>query len=167
MPVVEVLREAVTGSLYNIFQMACFIIPIMFFIEVLRDLNVLDRLAGLGAPLSRLYRMPREACLPLFAGLIFGIAFGAGVILNSIREGHLSIRDIYIINVFLVICHGVIDDTVLFIAIGAEGWLLVVPRVVTALIVCYFMSRVFKPPADHLPQPVPTAPGDGKADSPL
>lgn len=155
MPFLEIFVEAMTGSLRSIIQMACFIIPIMIFIEVLRDLNVLHRFAGLFSPLARLYRMPAEACLPLLAGLIFGIAYGAGVILQTVREGRLNIRDIYIVNVFLVICHGIIDDTAIFIAIGAEGLWIVLPRVITALVVCYLLSRILKPAAE--PQ-VPQAP---------
>lgn len=164
MPVLEVFVEALTGSLRSIIQMACFIIPIMIFIEVLRDLNVLHRFAGLFSPLTRLYRMPAEASLPLLAGLIFGIAYGAGVIMQTMREGRLELRDIYIVHVFLVICHGIIDDTVIFIAIGAEGLWIVLPRVILALVVCYFLSRIMKPvkPAERpeLPQ-TPGAPGTG------
>jgi len=80
-------------------------------------------------------------------------ARGAGVILQTVREGRLNIRDIYIVNVFLVICHGIIDDTAIFIAIGAEGLWIVLPRVITALVVCYLLSRILKPAAEpEVPQ---------------
>ncbi|MBO8128726.1 MAG: nucleoside recognition protein [Peptococcaceae bacterium] len=142
-------KECLHGAITNVLQMAAFIIPIMVFIEILRDLNVLDLLSRPVAPFLRLYRLPKDACLPLLAGLFFGIAFGAGVILQTVREGHLTLRDLYIIHIFLVICHGFIDDTILFVAIGANGFLILVPRVLLAVGICYIISRLYKP-ADRL-----------------
>lgn len=140
-----ILKEALSGAVLSVLQIAAFVIPIMVFIEILRDINVLDRFSSFFHPFVRIFRMPKEACLPLLAGLIFGIAYGAGVILQSVREGRLSLRDIYIINTFLIICHSVIEDTVLFVAIGANAWLILVPRIIGAVVVCYIISRLYEP----------------------
>lgn len=145
MSMVLILKESVTGALLSVLQIAAFVIPILLFIEILRDINILDRFSSFCSPLVRIFQMPKEACLPLLAGLIFGIAYGAGVIIQSVREGHLSLRDIYIINTFLIICHSIIEDTILFVAIGANIWLILFPRIIGAVVVCYIISHIYKP----------------------
>jgi len=54
-------------------------------------------------------------------GIIFGIAYGAGVLIEEARSGRLSWKDIFLINVFLSVCHAVVEDTALFMAVGANG----------------------------------------------
>ncbi|HAG07391.1 MAG: Nucleoside recognition domain protein [Clostridia bacterium 62_21] len=137
-------RELVRGAGASVLEMACFIIPIMLFIEILRDLNILPRVAALMDPLFRWFRMSKDAYLPLVAGIFFGLAFGAGVIIQAVRDGNVNRRDLYIVNTFLVICHSIVDDTILFISIGANGFLILVPRILLAFLVCLAVARLYR-----------------------
>ncbi|MFZ5898619.1 MAG: nucleoside recognition domain-containing protein [Bacillota bacterium] len=138
------LNEAILGSIFSILQMAVIIIPIMVLIEILRDINILDRVAGLGRPITSLYKISPAATIPLLAGLFFGIAYGAGVIIQSAKAGKLSARDLYIVNTFLVICHSIVEDTLLFAALGANLAIILGWRVVLAVVVCLALSRILK-----------------------
>lgn len=134
-------QEVCLGSLKSVLSMAAVIIPIMLGIEILRDINVLDRFTSLLRPLVRLFSLPAEAAVPLLAGLVFGIAYGAGVIIQASRAGRLTGRDLYLVNTFLVICHSVIEDTILFLAIGANLAVILGWRVFLAILICYALSR--------------------------
>ena len=79
--------------------------------------------------------------MPLVAGLVFGISYGAGIIIQAAREGTLDYRDIYMINLFLVICHSVFEDTILFAAIGAIWLPVLLFRLLLAVIVCMVVAR--------------------------
>jgi len=131
-----VLREALVGSLSSVLQIALIVIPLMIFIEIIKDLNLLDYLTAIIAPLTRWMKLPREAGLPLVAGLVFGISYGAGIIIQAAREGALKNSDIYMINLFLVICHSVFEDTILFAAIGAIWLPVLIYRILLAVAVC-------------------------------
>jgi len=140
--IILILKEALKGSLDNMLQIAVIVIPLMLFIEIFRDLNLLDRLTGLLAPFTRLLGISKEGNLPLLAGVIFGISYGGGVIINSSREGKLSLKEIYLINLFLIICHSVFEDTVLFAAIGAQWLPILISRFLMAVVVCYIYSQI-------------------------
>ncbi|GAW91150.1 nucleoside recognition domain-containing protein [Calderihabitans maritimus] len=89
----------------------------------------------------RIFQLPSEASLPLLAGLIFGITYGAGVILQAARDGHLSKRDLYLISTFLVIFHSLFEDTMLFVAIGANGFILIFVRLILAVGITFIAAR--------------------------
>lgn len=137
----SIIIEAFTGSLENVFQIALIVIPFMLFIEIFRDLNLLEKLTAFISPLTRFIGVSSAANLPLLAGMVFGISYGAGVIISSAREGKLSINEIYFVNLFLVICHSIFEDTLLFAAIGAKWLPILISRFMLAIVITYFWSR--------------------------
>jgi hypothetical protein len=134
--IAAILQEALSGSINNVFRMAIIIIPLMIFIEIFQDLHLLERVTSLINPLTRLIGLNHEGNLPLMAGLFFGISYGAGIIINSTKQGRLQPEDIYLINLFLVICHSLFEDTLLFAAIGANWIPILLGRLILAILVC-------------------------------
>lgn len=141
--ILDTAIDGLVGSLRSMAIIAMIIIPIMVFIEILRAYSVLEKTYFILQPLLKLYKLPKEAALPLMAGLIFGLTFGAGLILQAVREGHLSGRDILVINVFLALCHSLIEDTLLFVALGASAVTLISVRLVFALIITFMLVRYY------------------------
>ncbi len=137
----EFIRTVLQGSFKSVFQMAVIIIPLMICLEVAKDMNVLDGMAGWLAPVMRFFRLSQKGAFPLLIGLIFGLAYGAGVILESVKNGDLTWRDLFLINVFLVLCHSVLEDTALFMAVGANGMIILAGRLILAVLVTYILSR--------------------------
>lgn len=135
-------REAVHGGLHNVLIMAGIIIPVMVILQIGRELNVLDRVTVFVAPVLRLFGLSRRAAFPLLVGVIFGIAYGAGVIIEAARSGEISWRDLFLVNLFLSACHAVIEDTALFIAIGADPWIILGGRFLLAVVLTCLVSRM-------------------------
>lgn len=150
---VEILKEALSGIVQNILQIAVIVIPLMIFIEIIKDLNWLDRLTLAIRPLTRRMNLGDQAGLPLMAGLVFGISYGGGIIIQSSREGVLDYREIYIINLFLIICHSIIEDTMLFAAVGAKWLPVLVFRLLLAALICIAAARLWSDAERTFPFP--------------
>lgn len=142
MDLASFLKEALLGSLSSVWTMAIVVIPVMVAMELARDLNILDRMAALLAPFLKIFRVPREGAFPLVVGLFLGLAYGAGVIIDAAKEGRLSWRDLFLVNVFLIICHSIVEDTALFMALGANGPAILGSRVLLAVAVTFALSRM-------------------------
>ncbi|MFA5576859.1 MAG: nucleoside recognition domain-containing protein [Tissierellaceae bacterium] len=136
------IKESVLGSLSSVLTMAKIIIPLMMVMEVLKDSNILDRLSHKISPIARFLNISNNAVFPLIIGLIFGLSYGAGVIIESAEENDLSKRDLYTLMIFLVACHAVIEDTLLFVVVGASLWFLLGIRLIVAIIISYLASKV-------------------------
>lgn len=122
-------------------QLALIITAIMIMVEFFQEYNILDKLTALMAPFTRFLGISNEANLPLMAGLLLGIGYGGAIILDSTRQGKLSRQEIYLINLFLVLCHSLIEDTIIWAALGAMVIPIQIGRFILALGVCYLVSR--------------------------
>ncbi len=134
-------REAAHGVFYNIAIMAAIIIPLMTVLEIAREMKLLDRLSLKVAPFLKIFGMSGEASLPLLVGGVFGLAYGAGVIIESARSGRIGWRDLFLVNIFLSVFHAAIEDTALFIAVGADPVVILVGRFLLAVIITLVISR--------------------------
>ena len=98
----SILKEAAIGSFNSVKQIAFIVIPLMIVMEILKDMGVLDGIARLFSPLVKIYGMKKEAGFPLVIGIVIGLSYGAGVILQSAKEDKLTRRDLYLLTYFLV-----------------------------------------------------------------
>jgi len=137
----EFLAEAAAGSLKNVFIMASILIPMMTLLEVAREYKILNKISDRCVPLMQLFGLSKEAAFPLLAGYVFGLSYGAGVIIESAKSGRLTWRDLLLINVHLSIFHSVFEDNALFIAIGADYKVIVVGRFLMATALLFILSR--------------------------
>ncbi|MGF7059189.1 hypothetical protein HNR33_002869 [Brassicibacter mesophilus] len=141
MDIVNMMKEGTIGSLSAVFNIAKIVIPLMIMMQFLKDLKVLDMISNFMEPMAKFFGISKKSTFPLVIGLILGLAYGAGVIINTAKEGELSKRDLYLVVIFLVACHSVIEDTLIFAAIGANGWLLLGTRLVIAILLTAFAGR--------------------------
>ena len=141
----SILKEAAIGSFNSVKQIAFIVIPLMIVMEILKDMGVLDGIARLFSPLVKIYGMKKEAGFPLVIGIVIGLSYGAGVILQSAKEDQLTRRDLYLLTYFLVAAHAVFEDTAIFMAFGVNGLLLLVTRLAVAAAFTFFASRWIKP----------------------
>jgi len=123
-------------------------------IQILKDTGWLARASRYMAPVLRPLRLPADAGLPIAAGLGIGLTYGAGILIQTAREGRLSRDELTVMCIFLGICHAIFEETVLFAAAGANGLLLLAIRAGTAAAAGWLAARVWlRPAAGVLPVP--------------
>lgn len=144
----EIILHAIQTAFVGVLQIALIVIPIMIMIEVLKDINILQILSRFMSPITRILGVSEKTSVTLLAGIFFGIAYGAGVIIQTAKEENLSKRDIYLISIFLVTCHAVIEDTLIFLPLGINIIPLLIIRIVVAFIItmltAHFWDKVEK-----------------------
>ncbi len=141
MDVTVVFKEGLFGSLSSVFDIAKVVIPLMIAMQIAKDYHVLDYLSKFIKPVTNFLGMSKESGFPLMVGLVFGLAYGAGVIVQSAKDGNLTRRDMVLLSVFLASCHAVFEDVVIFVAIGANGWLILASRILAGVLVTYAVSK--------------------------
>jgi hypothetical protein len=140
---------ALKTALLGILQVAVIVIPLMFVIQIMRDLNILITLSKVLRPFTKILGVSERSALTLMAGLVFGIAYGAGVMIQAAQEDGLSSRDIYLVSIFLVICHAVIEDTLLFLPVGIPLLPLLLLRIVLACVLTFIVAQFWRKSAKH------------------
>ena len=124
------------------------IIPLMIVLALLTDSRLLDRGVVFIQPVMQRLNLSSRVAFPLLAGFFLGIVFGSGVIISFANDGTLTKRDLIIVLVFLGICHSIIEDTLIFAALGANWWVLISCRFVLAAFAAFAVSLVLPSRAD-------------------
>lgn len=141
---VETVLFALQSAAMGIVQLAIIVIPVMLMIQALKDLGVLRRFADLMRPLMNPLGIAPRGAVTMAGGLIFGLAFGAGVILQQIREQKFTKRELTLMVLFLCACHAVIEDTLIFIPLGINVLPLLLIRLATAVALTLLIARLWR-----------------------
>jgi len=139
---IAVIRDIFQGSAKAAVLIFVILVPLMIVMELIRDARLLDRIASAMHPVIRFLRLPSEAILPMMAGIFFGISYGSGLILAFLSDEKLSKKDLMIICILFALCHGMIEDPLVFAAIGASWWVLVLVRVSLAILFVLVATRL-------------------------
>lgn len=152
--------ECIIGSIKLMLAVASIVIPLLTILEVLKETSIPEKFAALLEPFISFLRLPKEAAMPMVIGVVFGITYGAGVIMQASRDGALQKRDFLLICLFFAINHGIIEDTLLFSRIGAKGWILVLFRFSFSLVFVttlgYILDRRDRRTSREKKKPTPT-----------
>jgi len=90
------------------------------------------------------YQQKVNSAFSIMAGLILGITYGAGILVHEAKTGALSRKEIFYIATFLMICHSVIEDVLLFVIFGANGWIVVSIRLAMAFVFSYLAVKIYE-----------------------
>ena len=143
-----IFQEIITGGAHIAVLLPAIIIPLMVVLALLTDTRLLDRGVGFIQPVMQRLNLSNRVALPLLAGLFLGIVFGSGVIISWANDGTLTKRDLILVLVFLGICHSIIEDTLIFAALGANWWVLISCRLVLAALATFAVSLVLSSKPD-------------------
>jgi len=138
----ELIKTAIIASALGIYKLVIIVIPLMVVIQFAKDLGWMNYITKFLSPFTKLLGVESKAGVTLAAGLFFGLAFGAGVMIQAVKEDGVSKKDLYLVFLFLVACHAVIEDTLIFIPLGIPVWYLFAIRFFVALIVTCFVARI-------------------------
>lgn len=130
-------------AVYGVLQLAFIVIPLMVLIQVAKDLKWLDAFSKKMSPITRFLGMKENTSMTLASGLLIGLAFGSAVMIQAVQEDGVSRRDVTLAFIFLVACHAVIEDTLIFIPLGIPVWPLLVIRVTTAVVLTMIIARLW------------------------
>lgn len=136
-----VFAASALGIARNVGILVLIIVPLMIVIEFLREYRVIDWVARVCEPFCRLLGLSREAAVPLMSGIVFGINYGAGLMLDAAREGRLTARDSRLLCIFLVASHAVFEDTLLFVPYGVNPFVLLGARMALAVVLTMAAAR--------------------------
>lgn len=141
--VVEYLKTASIDSFNILLEMAIIIFFVMLIIEVLKAFNILNKINNFTFKFTKYLGISPSANFPLLVGLLIGISYGAGAIIASYKKKDMTKKDVLLVSVFLCICHALIEDTLLFMRIGANGFVIVFARLLTAIVATLIVKNTY------------------------
>ena len=72
--------------------------------------------------------------------IYFGIVYGAGILFQFAEKNTLSHKDASLVTVFMVLAHAIVEDSFIFMVVGANFWWIFLTRIILAFVVMKLLS---------------------------
>jgi len=128
----EMLTNSLTNATLLSIKVIVLVTAIIFFMAYLKSTKMMQN-----------YQKKVNSSFSIMAGLILGITYGAGILIHESKTGNLNKVDIFYIATFLMICHSVVEDVLLFVIFGANGWLVIMIRLLMAFVFSYLLVKIY------------------------
>lgn len=138
-----ILLEGITKAGLGIFQLAIIVLPLMVVVQIMKDKQWLAVFSRWMAPITRALGMKENTSTTMAAGLLIGLAYGAGVMIHAVKEDGVSKKDVTLAFIFLVACHAVIEDTLIFIPLGIPVLPLLLIRLGVAILLTITVAMIW------------------------
>jgi len=139
----EFLGSFLLGAGDLALRMLVIVVPIMVLMEVVEGTRPFRAFVRAWARLvGRWLGMSERAAAPTVIGFLFGLAYGGSLIVRDTRRHSLRRRQVFQMSVFLSMVHAVVEDSLIFVAVGASAFWIVVYRCVWAAAVTVVLGAV-------------------------
>ncbi len=129
-------------------NIALLILVIIFSLNLLYNiLNAYRLIAKLSKgiePLLKFFGLPVNTGFLWLIGYIVGLAYGGALMMDQMKDGKVSRDEANLLNHHLAISHSVIEDNLLFVALGVSIWWILGVRLTLAWIVVWTKRGLMK-----------------------
>lgn len=110
--------------------------------RLLEEYNLINRLSKWIEPILKFFGLPKSTAFLWLIGYIVGLAYGGALMIDQMNEGKVTKAEGSLLNYHLAVSHSVIEDNLLFAALGVSFWFILVIRLIVAWIVVW-LRRAF------------------------
>ncbi len=103
--------------------------------RLINALKISDVVGCILSPILRILGISKQAVNIVIVGLVLGILYGSGVIIQAVKEGRINHADAFSTMSLMSLAHALIEDTVLLALLGGSIWGLLGVRLVLAIVI--------------------------------
>jgi len=133
-PFLTALRTWVVDTGVLLGKMFIILMLIMVALGILRSTGWIEILVRILRPLTRLLGLSDRTADLWFTASMFGLTYGAGVIIQEVKRGLISRDELESLHISIGINHSIVEDPALLLTFGISPLWLWVPRFVLAIL---------------------------------
>lgn len=118
--------------------MAALLLSLRLIRAVLEEFVVLELLTKIVAPFLRVFGLPSRESVPWMLANTASYGAASKLLDERIKAGEMKKQEADLFNHHAAVCHGLYEDTAMFMLIGVSLFWLTVPRLAIALVVVWF-----------------------------
>lgn len=128
------------NSLFLIVQILILITLLLILQRALEEFGLIGKLTSLFRPFMKIMGLPESVTFLWIVANTLGLAYGSAVMIEQSELGKLNRDDADLLNHHIGISHSLLEDTLLFVAIGVPAAWIIFPRVFLAIIQVWIMK---------------------------
>lgn len=133
----DVLLLWITSSMSVIITILLIVTGLMILHNLLDEFKLMQKLSDIFAPLMKLFGLPRNAAFLWLVGNVVGLAYGGAIMVDQMNQKKLTYKEGNLLNHHLAISHSLLEDTIIFVAIGIPVLWILGTRLLFAIVVVW------------------------------
>lgn len=131
--------KATAFSLLLTFVIIAFLVLVL---DALERLGITRRITTAMMPLLRVSGLDARVAPVTTVGVLLGLTYGGALIIEESKKQNFSARTRFLALTWLSLSHGLIEDTLLLMALGADVWIVLVGRVLITLAIVATLAKL-------------------------
>lgn len=124
------------SSMRVILTILLVVTALMILHYILDEFKLMRKFSSFLSPLMKLFGLPRDTAFLWLVGNVVGLAYGGAIMMEQLEERKLSYGNSNLLNYHLAMSHSLLEDTLIFVAIGIPAlWIIITRMVFAALVV--------------------------------
>jgi hypothetical protein len=126
-----------SSSLSLVGAILAIVTALMIVHYILDEFHLMHGISAIFAPLMKVMGLPRETAFLWLVGNMVGLAYGGAIMVEQVSEGKLSPAAGNLLNYHLAVNHSMLEDTIIFVAIGIPALWILITRLAFAIAVVW------------------------------
>lgn len=110
----------------------------------LKEFKIIDYISKPFAPVMKIMGLSPNTSFLWFIGQIVGLTYGSVIMIEEVERGDISAADADLLNYHIAINHSLLEDTLLFVAIGVPAVWITFPRILLAIFTVWTVRLIRK-----------------------
>ncbi|MDR1500813.1 MAG: nucleoside recognition domain-containing protein [Tannerellaceae bacterium] len=128
----DVLALWLTGSVKVTATILIIVTCLMALHYVLEEFNLMKGLSKGLEPVMKVFGLPGDTAFLWLVGNLVGLAYGGAIMMEQVERKKLSAKSGNLLNYHLAVSHSLLEDTIIFVAIGIPALWIIVTRLMFA-----------------------------------
>ncbi len=133
-PFLIMLENWLTETFYLAIKIFIIIMICLALLEMMKKVGFIHLAIRPFNPLIRLMGLDKKTGFIWMTAVMFGLVYGAAVIMEEVNEGGLTKEQLEALHLSIGINHAVVEDPLLFMALGINAFWVYLPRLVAAIL---------------------------------
>ena len=139
-PFIAMLKNWFIASFYLCIKMFVIIMALMILLGIMKSFNIIHYIVRVISPVLKAMGLNQKVGILWITAAVFGIAYGAAVIVEEVKEGNFDRQELEKLHISIGINHSMVEDPALFLTFGLNAFWLWVPRLLTAILAVHLFT---------------------------
>lgn len=117
---------------------------LLFLQNILKAFKVLDFLSGILSPVMKLMGLSGDSSFLWLVAQTLGLAYGSVVMIEEVERKAILPQNANLLNYHIAVNHSLLEDTLLFVAIGVPASWIIAPRFFFSIIIVWSVRLLSK-----------------------
>jgi len=126
-----------TSSMKVVLSILLIVTALMILHYILDEFKLMKGLASIFAPFMKIFGLPKEASFLWLVGNLVGLAYGGAIMMEQMENKKLSYANGNLLNHHLAMSHSLLEDTIIFVAIGIPALWIILSRLFFAIVIVW------------------------------